>query len=110
MNPIAMSQHPEGLILEGRDGGVVLGPDRVGHLDAFGLYVVFGAGTVGGTVVLETAPQAEWKGLWHPLGSVTWLRESRAHYLGVRGAFTALRVRVAEPIAGGIVRVYATAH
>ena len=69
--------------------------------------VVFGPGTTGGGVVVESGPFAQYAGRWATLETVRWQGAHRAHWVGVSGAHLAVRIRIAERILGGAVDVYA---
>jgi hypothetical protein len=97
------------LLLEGardRDTAFVIGPEKGQQIQDLGLYVVFGPGTTGGAVTIETAPERGFAGTWAVLERVAWKTPNRVHYVGVPGARLALRVRIDDPIRGGTVRVY----
>jgi hypothetical protein len=59
--------------------------------------------------VIETAHERRYAGQWALLERVGWKAPGRVHYVGVPGAYLALRVRVGEPILGGKVSVYGIA-
>jgi len=85
-------------------GGIGSAKTR-GHL-AWACTVVFGAGTGAGVITVETAPNAEFTGTWHSLGTITWAAANRAHYLRGDGPVMALRARISTAVTGGTCEVY----
>lgn len=69
-------------------------------------YVVFGAGTSSGQVVVESAPFAGYAGTWAIVATVNWAAADKAHLAAITGVHLALRVRISTIIGGGTVDAY----
>ena len=109
-NPIALSKTEDFRISEGLtalDAAVTLGPDPLTHCQEVGLYVVFSADAMGGTVVVETAHAIGYAGAWSEVAEVAWRGPARAHYVSLPGLYLAVRCRVTQPIVNGSVDIYA---
>lgn len=74
---------------------------------AAAITVIFGAGTSAGAVTLETAPYAEYTGVWHIAATATWaVAANKVVYARADGPFMAIRARISTAIVGGTVDVY----
>lgn len=71
------------------------------------VYVHFGAGTNGGTVLVEGAHDPNFSGTWATVATVAWAAANRVHLAAITGAHRALRVRISAAITGGTVNAYA---
>jgi hypothetical protein len=85
---------------------VVVGPGRVSRVREIALYVVFGAGTTAGAVVLEAAPDAAYTGTWANLATVSWSAATKVGLAQASGVHLAVRARISTGIVGGTVDVH----
>lgn len=90
------------------EAGVLSHPE-VGGAGYTTFYVVFGAGTSAGVVLIETSHSDSYAGAggWALLGTVTWSAAEKVHSVSVVGGFRNLRARISTAIVGGTVDVYA---
>lgn len=93
-----------------QDVAAVLPVDQVPGAQETTVYVVFGAGTSAGTVVIEAAHDPAYTGTWSNIGTIAWVAASRAHHLSVTGCHRAVRARISVAIVGGTVDAYAIAN
>jgi hypothetical protein len=84
--------------------------DQIASVREIAGYVVFGAGTSAGQVVLETAHDPDYAGAWWPLETIDWAAASKVHHVGKTGLFRALRFRISIAIVGGTVDAYLLAN
>lgn len=77
------------------------------HTQESSIYIVFGAGTSAGAVVVETSHDRTFTGVWANLATVNWAAASRVHHVAITGIFRALRVRISTAIVGGTIDAYA---
>lgn len=110
--PIQLSRRDDFQIFRGSLAGesACLGADPLSQADETGIYVCFGPRSGGGRVLIETAPSVGYAGEWALLADIAWIASGRAHYVGLTGAYLALRVRIAEEIVGDDVAAYATGN
>lgn len=73
-----------------------------------GVYVIFGAGTSAGSVVIETAHDRAYTGAWHTVATIAWSAANKVHYVSNVGPLMALRARVVLAT-GGTVDVHLVA-
>jgi hypothetical protein len=86
--------------------GTVLGPAFASQARETTFYVIFGAGTTAGAVMIESAHDPAYTGTWAQQGStVTWGAATRVHTVSITGTFLALRARISTVISGGTVTV-----
>ena len=87
--------------------GVVmtLGPAIVSRLRELAFYTTFGAGTTAGVFAVECAPDPDYAGTWHSLGTMTWGAANTIKYVGVAGVHLAIRVRATTPVADGTANI-----
>lgn len=108
MHPILLNRDGTPLLLDAaKTGECVIGPER-GFARA-GIYVVFSESAKGGTVRVETAPDAGFAGAWDPITYVPWLAGYRTNYVSLVGPYLAVRIRITAPVIGGTVSVYGVA-
>ena len=69
------------------------------------VYVTFGAGTTGGTVLIEGAADPAYPGTWATLATINWVAANRVHETFISGAFLGRRVRISSAILTGTVDV-----
>jgi hypothetical protein len=75
------------------------------------IYVVFGPGTTGGSVQVESAHQDGYTGTWAAEGSaVNWAAANRVHKVSIAGASFVSRARISSAILNGTVDVWAVAN
>lgn len=92
--------------------GSEMGPMWTAHFQALcrfeslGFYVVFEAGTKGGTVVFETAPHTDCREDWAPIVTVDWVAQNRIRYVPLSGPYLALRARLIKKVVDGQVALY----
>lgn len=84
--------------------------DRTGVVQQVAIYVVFGAGTSAGVVMVEGAHDPDYTGTWANIATVTWAAASRCHMVAITGVHRALRVRISTAIVGGTVDAHATGN
>lgn len=84
-------------------------PYFYGQYKEIGGYVVFSAGCSAGIVVLETAPDFDYTGIWANLATINFASPSKAHQVAITGVFRAARFRISSAIIGGTVKVRALA-
>lgn len=73
------------------------------------VYVVFGSGVTGGTVVIETAHDRNYQGTWAQVASVA-AESNKTVVVTLYGAYRAVRARIASAIQNGTVSCYACAY
>jgi len=83
-----------------------LGPVEVANIQELTNYIVFGAGSSAGAVVIESAHDKDFTGTWHNLATVTWAAASRVHEVQITGLHNAIRHRISVAIVGGTVDSY----
>ena len=111
--PVLLAAENHVLLAYARKTGqqFVLATDRLAQAKEFGLYVVFGKDTLGGSIVIETAHDQGYDGAWHKLAQPKWTAADHGVYVGLKGPFLALRVRVTDDVVGsGAIFVYGCAQ
>lgn len=71
-------------------------------------YVCFGKDSQAGAVTFESGPDG-FAGQWVTEGVVRWKGANKLQRITVEGPFMALRLRISEPVIGGVVDVYGCA-
>lgn len=83
-----------------------LGPsDGLGNARSTVVYVIFGAATTAGSVVIEAAHDKNYTGTWANLATIAWAAATRVHQAYIPGPQIAIRVRVVS-VTGGTVDSY----
>lgn len=90
-----------------QDTAAVLPSDLLGTIRELAIYVVFGAGTNAGVVVVEGAHDPAYQGTWANIATINWAAASRVHLAAVSGVHRAVRVRISTGVTGGTVDAYA---
>ncbi len=82
----------------------ILEVEQIGWVSELAIYVEFEPETIGGLVVIETAPFPLYSRRWSERASVLWSDPPRLEWVGLKGAHLAVRIRVASRIlgAGGV--------
>lgn len=90
------------LLTAATSGSGVMNAADVGNANRFAVYVTFNAATSAGSVIVETAPDKNYAGTWHPVATIAWAAATRTHYQYIDGPLGALRTRVVS-VTGGTV-------
>ena len=77
----------------------------VANCSEFGVYVAFDHTSAAGTVLIETAPQSSYTGLWAVLATITWAAIDKVHYAALTNVVGALRARVSSTVTSGTATV-----
>lgn len=93
-----------------QDEAAVIQPQIVKNARELAIYVVFGAGTSSGAVVIEASHDPEYSGTWANLATVNWAAATKVHEVSVTGVHKAVRMRISTVIAGGTVDGWAVAN
>lgn len=75
--------------------------------DGFLFQVKFGAGTSAGSVVIETADDDTFTGVWAVLQTIAWAAANRQHQYYAPGPQLSIRARISVAIVGGTIDVTA---
>lgn len=85
--------------------GVVNDAD-IANSNTMGFHVEFNHTSSAGVVVIETASNASYAGVWAILQTVTWSAIDKSHYTSVTTPIRALRARISTAVADGAVSVW----
>lgn len=83
--------------------------DMPARIRELAVYVVFGAGTSAGVVLVESAHDPDYTGTWATIATISWAAATRVHLAAVTGVHMALRVRISTAIVGGTVDAHTIA-
>lgn len=72
------------------------------------VYIVWGAGTTGGSVQVATAHSSDYTGMWAPLGDpIVWAVANKETVIQFTGVFGAIKTSIVSAITGGTVSTWA---
>src|SRR5579862_7139478 len=94
------SQH---LLTAATTGSVAIGPAFMPRCRESAIYVQWGTGASGGTIIIESSHDPNYTGTWAPLATIAWSAQSREDIIQITGIHAALRTRVSSTITGGTV-------
>lgn len=74
----------------------------------FGFDVEFDHTSAAGAVLIETAANRNYAGLWAVLATVTWSAIDKSHHVAVAGSYRVIRARIGTAVTTGTVTVRGT--
>jgi hypothetical protein len=92
-----------------QDVVALLPTDYAGHYVESTFYIVWSVGSAAGSVVVETAHDPVYTGLWSNLGTSNFSAANKVTSISISGVYAAVRIRIATAITTGTVDVWALA-